>query len=125
MDGLDEQAFSIDDWKERSPQAFKNLFFQYYPEFFSFANSLLEEPVAARNHTTSAFFLLWKKKAYLDTGKDAKAFLYNTIRNSCLNYLTYRQNNPDAAEHLQEIQMDNDFPADTLQELLAYVASVT
>ena len=125
MDGPNEQAFSIQDLNEGSPRAFRDLFFQYYPEFFSFAYSLLGDQASARSNTTSAFFLLWKKRTYFDNDKDGKAFLYNTIRTSCFNYLNYRQKNPDAKEYLPGIKMDGAFPEETLQELLAYVARVT
>ena len=125
MDGLDGQAFSIHDGREGAPQAFRELFFQYYPEFFSFARSLLGDKAVARNNTTNAFFLLWKKRAHFDSDRDGKAFLYNTIRNSCLNYLTYLQNNPDATENPPEITMHEDFPSNILQELQSYVARVT
>ena len=125
MDGLDEQAYSINDLKEGSPWAFREFFFQHYPEFFSFAYSLLGDQAAARSNTTVAFFLLWKKRIYFDNDKDGKAFLYNTIRNSCFNYLNYRQRNPAVMEYHPDIKMDNDFPEETLQELLSYVARVT
>ena len=125
MDELDEQAFSINDLREGSPQAFKELFFQYYPEFFSFAYSLLGDQASAKSSTTDAFFLLWKKRAHFDNDKDGKAFLYNTIRNSCFNYLKYRQKHPGTKEYFPEIKMDTAFPGDTLQELLSYVARVT
>lgn len=125
MDELGEEAFNIHDLREGSPQAFKRLFFQYYPEFFSFAYSLLGDQTSAKSSTMDAFFLLWKKRAHFDNDKDGKAFLYNTIRNSCLNYLNYLQKNPDAKGYFPEIKMDIDFPDSTLRELLAYVARVT
>ncbi|HWK04237.1 MAG TPA: sigma factor [Puia sp.] len=125
MDEQDEHAVSINDLREGSPQAFKELFFQYYPEFFSFAYSLLGDQVSARSRTMDTFFLLWKKRAHFDNEKDGKAFLYNTLRNSCINYLNYLQKNPGVTKYFPEIKMDTDFPDSTLRELLAYVAKVT
>jgi RNA polymerase sigma-70 factor (ECF subfamily) len=122
---VDELAFSIGDLREGSPQAFKKLFFQYYPEFYAFAYSLLADKLSAANSATEAFFLLWKKRKYLESEKDIKAFLYNTIRNSCLNYLRYKQTNPDTGAYLPQNKMDASFPEETLQELLAYVARET
>src|ERR1700732_3469839 len=105
MDELDGQAFSIQDLKEGSPQAFKKFFLQFYAGFFSFAYSLLGDKTSAKSSTTDAFFLLWKKREHFDNVKDSKAFLYNTIRNSCLNYLTYLQKYPDTREYFPEIKM--------------------
>lgn len=122
MDEVDELTFGIHDLREGSPQAFRKLFFQYYPEFFSFAHSLLADRLSSANITTEAFFLLWKKRSYLDTGKDIKAFLYNTIRNGCFNYLKYLQQYPDTGVYQAQNGMDPSFPEETLQELLAYVA---
>jgi DNA-directed RNA polymerase specialized sigma24 family protein len=122
---VDEQAFSIHGLREGSLQAFKTLFFQHYPEFFSFAYSLLGDKASARSSTTDAFFMLWKKREHFESGKDSKAFLYTTVRNSCLNYLKYRQKYPDTKEYFQEIKMGTTFTDEFLQELLAYVARVT
>jgi len=119
---VDELAFSIRDLREGSPQAFKKLFFQYYPEFFSFAYSLLADKLSAANSATEAFFLLWKKREYFESEKDIKAFLYNTIRNNCFNYLIYKKAHPDTGAYLPKNKMDASFPEETLQELLAYVA---
>jgi DNA-directed RNA polymerase specialized sigma24 family protein len=125
MDEVDKLAFSMHDWREGSSEAFRKLFFLYYPEFHSFAYSLLTDKPSSVNSATEAFFLLWRKREYLDSEKDIKAFLYNTIRNSCLNYLKYKQQYPDTGIYLPQIRMDPSFPEETLQELLAYVARET
>ncbi len=120
MDEVDEPAFSMHEWGEGSPRAFRQLFIQYYPEFYAFAYSLLAERPSSVNSVTEAFFLLWKKREYLDSEKGIKALLYNTIRNSCLNYLKYKQQYPDTTVYLPQIKMDPSFPEETLHELLAY-----
>lgn len=125
MEEVDEQAFSMREFREGSPLDFKKIFFRHYPELFSFAYSLLGDKASARHSTTDTFFLLWKKRRHFITGKDTRAFLYNTIRNNCCNYLKYRQIHPDVKEYFREIEMDVNFPDATLQELLAYVARVT
>jgi RNA polymerase sigma-70 factor (ECF subfamily) len=125
MDEVDKLAFSMHDLRDGSPQAFAKLFFRYYPEFFSFAYSLLADKLSSSNVATEAFILLWKKREYLDTEKDIKAFLYNTIRNGCLNYLKHVQQYPDAGVYQPQVKMDPSFPEELLQELLAYAAQQT
>jgi RNA polymerase sigma-70 factor (ECF subfamily) len=110
---------------EVDEKAFKDLFYQHYPELFSFAYSLLGEKASARSSTTDVFFLLWKKRGHFNNEKDSRAFLYSTIRNNCLNYLKYKQKNPDIKEYFQETEIDETFPTEVRQELLAYVARVT
>jgi DNA-directed RNA polymerase specialized sigma24 family protein len=99
QDEVDEQDFSILHLREGDPEAFKVLFFQYYPEFFSFAGMLLQDRVSAKNVTMEALFLLWKKHADFSNEKNIKAFLYLTVRNHCLNFIRYLQKKPDAGEY--------------------------
>jgi len=96
---IDEQDISILYLRQGDPEAFKVLFFQYYPEFFSFADMLLQDRVSAKNVTMEALFLLWKKHADFNNEKNIKAFLYLTVRNHCLNFIRYLQKQPDAGEY--------------------------
>jgi DNA-directed RNA polymerase specialized sigma24 family protein len=66
------------------PDAFKVIFFQLYPEFFSFSLLLLQDEAAARTVTMDAFFLLWNRHTEFDSEKAVKAFLYLAVRNRCL-----------------------------------------
>lgn len=125
MDEVDEQAYSMHELSEGSPQAFKKLFFQHYSDLFSFAYSLLGNKVSARSSAIDAFFLLWKKRRHVNNEKDARAFLYGTTRNNCFNYLRYKQKNPDAREYFPEVEMDPAFPNDILEEVWAYAARFT
>jgi DNA-directed RNA polymerase specialized sigma24 family protein len=84
---IGEQDLPILHLKLGSPAAFKVLFFQYYPEYFSFAVMCLEDRLVARNVTLEAFFLLWERHADFDREKTIKAFLYLAVRNKCLHYL--------------------------------------
>ncbi|HTI07010.1 MAG TPA: sigma factor [Puia sp.] len=110
---------------EVDEQSFKNLFYQYYPELFSFAYSLLGDRTSARRGTTGVFLLLWKKRGHFNNEKDTRAFLYSTIRNNCLNYLKFKQKNPDVKEYFPEMERDDTFPADVWQELSDFVASIS
>src|ERR1700733_5288120 len=94
-----EKDLSILHLKEGAPEAFKVLFFQYYSEFFSFADMLLQDRLSAKNVAIEALFLLWKRHAEFEKEREIKAFLYLTVRNHCLNFIYYLQHNPDCREY--------------------------
>ncbi|MBN9380183.1 MAG: hypothetical protein J0H74_05430 [Chitinophagaceae bacterium] len=108
--------------QEGSPEAFRALFFQYYPTFFSFAHSLVDDKVSARQLTMEAMSILWLKKADLIGDINNRAFLYSTIRNNALNYLKHLQRAPDAGGYVGEIRMDSFLPKGILREIEDYVA---
>jgi hypothetical protein len=58
----------------------RSLFFRHYPELCSFASLLLADPLSARNAAVHALFLLWMKRADINTEKDCRAFLFVTVR---------------------------------------------
>ena len=108
--------------QEGSPEAFKDLFFQYYPAFFTFASSLVDDKASATQLTMEALSMLWLKKADITGDINNRAFLYSTIRNNALNYLKHLQRQPDAGIYVGEIRMDSFLPRDILQEIQDYVA---
>jgi len=108
--------------QEGSPEAFRDLFFQYYPTFFSFAHSLVDDKISARNLTMEALSILWLKRADVAGEINNRAFLYSTIRNNALNYLKHLQRMPDAGIYVEEIKMDSFLSGDILQEIQDYAA---
>jgi len=108
--------------QEGSAEAFKDLFFQYYPTFFTFAHSLVDDKVSAQQLATEALSFLWLKKADIAGDINNRAFLYTTIRNNALNYLKHLQLQPDAGAYAGEKRMESFLPASILQEIKDYVA---
>ncbi|HVW61774.1 MAG TPA: sigma factor [Puia sp.] len=108
--------------QEGSPEAFKDLFFQYYPVFFTFAHSLVDDKASASQLTMEALSILWLKKADITGDTNNRAFLYRTIRNNALNYLKHLQRQPDAGIYVGEIRMDSFLSRGILQEIQDYVA---
>jgi len=105
-------------------QAFKTLFFEYYPEFFSYADAFLHDPVASREVTTGALLLLWNKHKDFDRKKD-RTFLYLSIRNACLYRIKYHRDNPAAAcrdNGAAKMLEESELPEDILQDIFTYIA---
>jgi len=119
----DEQDFSILHLKEGVPEAFKVLFFQYYPKFFSFADMLLQDRLSAKNVTMEALFLLWKRHADFESEKNVKAFLYLTVRNHCLNFIRYLQRNPGGGEYHPAGITAPPLPEAILQDIYHFTAA--
>src|ERR1700722_12956814 len=87
--------FTLVYFRKGSPEAFKMLFFEYYPELFSFSSMLLQHRIVAQKVTMEIFFLLWNRRADFDDGKRIKAFLSLAARNRCLQQLrTYPGHQP-------------------------------
>jgi DNA-directed RNA polymerase specialized sigma24 family protein len=108
--------------QEGSPEAFRDLFFQYYPTFFSFAHSLVDDKASARQLTMEALSILWMKRADLTGDVNFRAFLYSTIRNNALSYLKHLQRKPDAGIYVGEIKMGSFLSTAVLREIEDYVA---
>lgn len=108
--------------QEGSPEAFRDLFFQYYPTFYSFAHSLVDDKASAQQLVMEALSILWIKRTDVAGDVNNRAFLYSTIRNNALNYLKHLQREPDAGGYVAERKMEALFPGDVLQEIRDYVA---
>ena len=107
---------------EGSYEAFKDLFFRYYPSFYSFSQSLVHDKVSAQNLTIEALAILWMKRTDLMGDVNNRAFLYNVIRNNALSYLKYLQRMPEAGPYKPERCMDPSLPEEILREIRDYVA---
>ena len=108
--------------QEGSPEAFRDLFFRYYPSFYSFSQSLVHDKVSAQNLTMEALAILWLKRADLVGDVNNRAFLYNVIRNNALAYLKHLQRTPETGPYQPERYIDPSLPENILREIRDYVA---
>jgi DNA-directed RNA polymerase specialized sigma24 family protein len=130
-DEVEQQDFSIVQLQQGEPDAFKVLFFQYYPEFLSFSILFLQDRAAAVIITFEAFFMLWERRAEFDSEKKIKAFLYLAVRNKCLHYMNglstaARSGERVSGEHVSGERVPagipSSLPRDILQDIFAYAA---
>lgn len=113
-------SFDVMGWKDGQPDVFTQFFVQYYPEFYSFALSLLENSQSAKNVSVEAMFLLWKKRGELETLVNCKTFLYNTVRHQSLMFLKFLQQDPGAGVYTADKRSWPILPAAVLVEILAF-----
>jgi DNA-directed RNA polymerase specialized sigma24 family protein len=117
-DDIGEQDLPVLHLQMGSPEAFKVLFFQYYPEYLSFAVMCLrdQDHLVARNVTLEAFFLLWERHPEFDREKTIKAFLYLAVRNKCLHELP-----PGSRAGLPPVIPPSSLPRDMLRDIFDYI----
>jgi RNA polymerase sigma-70 factor (ECF subfamily) len=72
--------------KNRDLKIFEELFFNYHGRLVLFANKFVGDMQVSRDLVQDAFVILWDKADELDIKTSPKAYLYQAIKNSCLNY---------------------------------------
>lgn len=94
--------------------AFEMLFRTHYPSLCRFAGTYLQDPDWAEEVVQAAFIGIWEKKTEIHIDTSIKAYLYRTVRNSCLNELKHER--VKQAYQAKQAALDEPFssPADHL-----------
>ena len=69
-------------------QAFKMLFNSYYPGLCRFARGYVRSTEAAEDLVSDLFVKLWEEPHLMAATISLKGYLYRSIYNSCMNYIT-------------------------------------
>jgi len=72
--------------KQQQVPEFEEVFHLFHPALCFFARRLVNDAAIAQDIVTDVFVKLWQKKGDFDTVYSAKAFLYISTRNACLNH---------------------------------------
>ena len=72
--------------KKRELKIFEELFLNYHGRLVLFANKFIGDMQVSRDLVQDAFFILWEKADQLEIKQSPKAYLYQAVKNSCLNY---------------------------------------
>ena len=70
-------------------QAFEQLFRAQYPILCGYARKYLDDIDQAEEVVQEMFFNFWQKKEKLEINISLEAYLFRSVRNSCLNYLKH------------------------------------
>ncbi|PPK87394.1 RNA polymerase sigma-70 factor (ECF subfamily) [Neolewinella xylanilytica] len=81
----------IDDIKAGNVAAFRALFDAEYDRLANFALRYVGETAVAEDIVQDVFVALWSKRAELSIQVSLKAYLYQSVRNGCLNHLKSRK----------------------------------
>lgn len=109
-------------FQQGSPEAFKMLFFEHYPEFFSFSSMLVQQRAVAQKVTMEIFFLLWNRRADFGDVKRIKAFLYLAARNRCLQQLRSYPDHKPVAEATRINVVPDALPTEILRDVFSFAA---
>lgn len=78
---------SINNFRQKQLQleSFKDIFYKYHGRLVLFANKFTGDMEASRDLVQDAFLKLWEKSDSVSI-KSPKAYLFQAVRNNCLNY---------------------------------------
>ncbi len=67
---------------------YKSVFYEYYPVLTYFANKYVNDIETAKEIVQEFFVRLYEKRFSLNIDTSFKSYLYKSVYNSCINYLT-------------------------------------
>jgi RNA polymerase sigma factor (sigma-70 family) len=71
--------------------AIADLYREHHVQLHQFADQLIHHPQEAQDIVVDTFIKLMRRRMHFDNAINIKAFLYITVRNTCLGYLGYQQ----------------------------------
>ena len=87
---------------------FDNLFLKYHQPLFLYTLKFIENEDEALDMVQDVFIAVWEKKHYFETDDQVKAYLFSSVKNSCLNYIKHQKVvktfEHHAALHLKEME---------------------
>lgn len=81
--------------------AFEQLFKEFLSPLVNFASGITNSRQEAEDITLDAFNKLWLKRDMFETIENVRAFLYVTVRNTCLNYLKAKDRKRKAEKEIR------------------------
>jgi RNA polymerase sigma-70 factor, ECF subfamily len=97
--------------------AFEMIFKEYYQALCRYANSFLNDREEAEEVVQASFLGFWEKREALFVNTSLKAYLYQSIRNRCLNVIKHSKVKQQHAQH--EAYMRVDHAESTFDEILS------
>ena len=89
--------------------AYECLFRHFYPLLVAFAMKYVSEKDVARELVQDFFVRLFEKRQSLKIETSLKSYLYRSVHNSCLNYLSQRAMHD---KHIKKIELEKDVTED-------------
>jgi len=74
-------------------KAYKELFTTLYSPLFLFAKSMVKSKESAEEIVSDVFIRIWEKRRDLEKIDNLRVYLYVSIRNTALNYLSHQKRN--------------------------------
>jgi RNA polymerase sigma-70 factor, ECF subfamily len=80
------KPISLTGLKRKDIKAFEVLFFKYHGRLVLFANKFTGDLRVSQDLVQDAFLKLWEKPQSISTIESPKAYLFQAVRNNCLNH---------------------------------------
>ena len=80
------KPISLSGLKRKDIKAFEELFFKYHGRLVLFANKFTGDLQISQDLVQDAFLKLWEKPEIISTIESPKAYLFQAVRNNCLNH---------------------------------------
>jgi RNA polymerase sigma-70 factor, ECF subfamily len=115
------ENFLIESIKKGDQKSFEFLFKSYYSGLFRYAVSIVRNEATAEDLVMDIFVRIWETPAKLVISTSISGYLYQSVHNHCLNYITRKQRkyselDADTIGNLQSL-MQPDTTADPLMEM--------
>lgn len=86
----DKEEDFIQRINSKKVSAFKELFNEFYNSLVLFAMKFVEQQDVAEDVVQDLFVFIWERDTTYSSYMGLKTFLYNSVRNNCLDYLKHR-----------------------------------
>lgn len=96
--------------KQKKEESLKILFDRYYPELVVYARNYLYDKMESESLVQEMFIYLWENASKIEIKTSLQAYLYQSVKNRCLNYLRDLKisDNCGAIEKLAEEELYNE-----------------
>lgn len=88
----------VNEIKDGSRTAFKELFYDYYPTLCVFASHYVSSSDVCKDIAQESLLAYWERREKFDDLLKVKGFLYTVVHNLCLNHLKHESFN--VADHI-------------------------
>ena len=107
---------------EDDHDAFKELFFEFYPSLCVFAGRYIYSSDACEDIVQDVFYNIWKNRKSLNIHFSIRNFLVTSVRNSCIDYLRKESSHDKYLENIHD-SYNNETPINiyTIKELQVMV----
>lgn len=84
-----KRKIAVSSVKRDHPDQFRELFFAYHGRLVVFAHKFTGDLQVSQDIVQDAFLKLWEKSPALDSYALPRAYLFQSVKNSCLNHLRH------------------------------------
>jgi RNA polymerase sigma-70 factor, ECF subfamily len=89
--------------REGDAEAFSRLFDRYYSALCFFAAKYLHDMDQSRSLVQQVFVDLWVKREKIEVSTSVKSYLYQSVKNRCIDYLRTKKSTSEISETIENL----------------------